>query len=272
MEPFVAIGLGAAAFAAAVAATILRMIAYVDESGDLGTRGRGSRWFVLGCAAIKDADAAATREAVKEGADIAGQPDPGRLHFTSMSHDNKMGTLELLADAPWTGIIVASDTTKIHPRSALADPTYHYNYTARYMIERVSRLAAEVNEPATVYFERRKGAEFSKFLRYIEILQSRGDLVFESARLTIDRIMEMPKGNDPLLCVADGLAHACFRALEPDRRWKRLERSYLNALLPRIWRGPSNAPDIHRWGMTLTPTRRRESFMEEHPWIKTLGA
>ena len=246
------------------------MIAYVDESGDTGTRGRGSRWFVLGCAVALDADAAAAREALVEGAAIAGQPEPSRLHFTSLSHDNKMGVIQLLADAPWTGIVVASDTTKIHPRSPLANPAHHYNYVARYVVERISRLAEEADEPASALFEHRKGVNFPQFRDYIGFLSERGERRVNPSYLPVERMRQLSKGDDSLLCIADGLAYACFRALEPDRKWKRTERSYLDALRPRLWRGPISDPDVHKWGMTLMPTPMRDSFVEEHPWIATL--
>ena len=37
------------------------MIAYIDESGDEGTDGKGSRWLILGCAMVSDSALVATR-------------------------------------------------------------------------------------------------------------------------------------------------------------------------------------------------------------------
>ena len=84
-------------------------------------------------------------------------------------------------------------------------------------------------------------------------------------------IHQMPKGRDEILCTADALAYAAFRALEPHRVWKRHERSYLLALEQKLWRGPPGKENLHKWGLVLRPTDLWDSiFVRDYPWLLDL--
>ena len=248
------------------------MIAYVDDAGDEGTRGSGTRWLVFGCAMVADADVTRVRKTAEVAGILVGRGKPKWLHFRDLRHDDRLGAIGFLCDSqPWQGIIIATDTTQVRAESVLRQPSYQYNYAARYVVERVSRRAEELGEEATIYFEERRNFNLLAFRRYIDLLLARRDSRLNPTCISSARIFQMPKGKDPLLCIADGLEHAGFRALEPHRFWGTHEGAYLNAFLPRIWRGPTGEANIHKWGFVLMPTDLwGGQFIREYPWIRDL--
>lgn len=247
------------------------MLAFIDESGDAGTAGRGSRWLVFGCAMVADKDAVRTRAACAHACAIATTGRKNWLHFVDMSHDDKHGAIGVLTRPPWEGLIVASDTSEILPGSRLGDPSSQYRYAARYVIERVSARATELDETATIVFEHRRSFDFQGLLDYVELLSGRSGSGIDPNRVDRGRISQMAKGSDEILCIADALAYAGFRALEPQRLWKRYERSYLDALVPKLWRGPKGKEDLHSWGFVLMPTPLYGTkFVREYPWLPGL--
>ena len=225
------------------------MIAYIDEAGDIGTGGRGTRWFVFGCVMVADANIEEMRTRAHAAEQIVGRD----LHFRDLSHDDRIGVIEFLRDAPFMGVIVATDTTKAK--------------------KRISMYAQELGEPATIYFEHRRGFDYSGLDRYMtRLINDPDEHWFDSNYLSPGRISRMRKNDDPILGVADGLAYAGFRALEPHRKWKSYETSYLGRFTPSLWRGPASDQNIRTWGVVLMPTMLRTEFGQEYPWLESLAA
>ena len=110
------------------------MHAYIDESGDEGTAGRGSRWLTFGVVCVADAHVADLEELARTAQTAVGKGKP--IHFNEMTHPDRKGVARLLgiAAAPWVGIIIASDTQKVQPGSHLKHPRYQYNYALRYAL------------------------------------------------------------------------------------------------------------------------------------------
>jgi len=66
------------------------------------------------------------------------------------------------------------------------------------------------------------------------------------------------KTEEPRLCLADGLAHAVFKALEPDPWWKHWELAYIEIVKVRLQ------------SVTLMPTSERQTFVGEYAWLKDM--
>ena len=244
------------------------MYAYIDESGDLGTNGKGSRWLVFGCVMAADGNIAEVQSAVQSVRNRANPQSGKYIHFRDLSHDDKVGALNLMADIPWTGVIVASDSTT----TPISDPQLFYDVTSVQVIERVLNYAGELEETANIYFE----SSQSLHLEVVDSLISgkytaqwtrTGEQPETNSQNVADyQIREMRKGDAHGLDIADGLAHAAFRALEPNRKWGHFEPTYLNILTPKLWRSPSNA-GLEGWGLTLTPGELSAGFRKEYPWL-----
>ena len=248
------------------------MKAYIDESGDEGTINKGSRWLLFGCAMIADSDLEATRGTVQLACTIApNKRNPKTLHFKDINHDDKRGLISVISKGPWSGVVVASDTTMVHANSWLAKPIIQYNYAARYVIERVSMKASILKEPATIYFEARRNFNLKAFREYIDLLLYRGDHRLNPDWISPERIHIMEKGVDECLCIADGLANAAYKALEPHRTWGTFETAYIEGFKPALWMGPPGEENLLEWGFVLMPTPAFEGFVMEYPWIINLA-
>ena len=240
------------------------MRAYIDESGDPGAS--GSRWLALGCVMLADGEAPAVEAAVLRAREIIGGPSLPNLHFRDLNHDDKVGALNMLAAEPWTGVVVAFDKSKIIPGSRLSEPRSLYNYAARFLIERVADYAESVQEPAHIRFERNRVFDLAKFAGYIARLRDRDDANSNWKFINPELMQDIRKGEAPELEIADGIAHAAFRALEPHRKWRHIEPAYLNILLPKLLRSASNGQLVGQ-GLVILPPDNVNSVREEYAWI-----
>ena len=238
------------------------MHAYIDESGDTGTRGKGSRWLIFGCAMIADSHIEEAQSAIQEVRDRVDRQRGNYLHFRDISHDDKVGALNLIAKMPWTGVIVASDTTE----TPVSNPRLFYDVTAVHVIERVLSYARELRETANIYFEISRNLHLGELASLVRLMLTRAQSGIEPQTVAPYQVQGIRKGSAHGLDIADGLAHAAFRALEPNRKWGHFEPTYLNILEPRLWRGPSNA-GLEGWGLALMPPELSERFRQAYPWL-----
>jgi len=173
--------------------------------------------------------------------------------------------------APWTGMSIATYTTKIQETSKLREPRSQYNYAARYQVERVSEYASSIGEQATLYFERRRNFDLNNFRSHMQLLLDRNAPRIAPNTLSTSRILEMAKGLDETFRIPDAIAHAGYRAVEPHRQCGRYERSYVEALVEKLWRGPTRRKNIREWGFVLMPASLwGGEFMGDHPWLNEL--
>ena len=242
------------------------MRAYIDESGDPGTRGSGSRWLALGCVMLAEGAAPAVEAAVQRAREIIGGPSLPNLHFKKLHHDDKVGALNLVAAEDWTGVVVAFDKSKITPGSRLNDPQTLYNYAALFLIERVAEYAEIIQEPARVYFERSRVFDLDEFTGYIDDLRGQDDTNPNLSFISSEQLQVLRKGAAPELEIADGVAHAAFRALEQHRKWGHLEPRYMRIVMPKLLRGKTHGR-IGGNGLVLMPTENLEAFRDEYSWL-----
>ena len=242
------------------------MRAYIDESGDPGTRGSGSRSLALGCVMIADKDVSAVESAVQKARLLVGGPRLKNLHFKRMSHDDKIGVLNLLAVEPWAAAIVANFKSYNRRSAALAQPGLLYNYTARYLLERVSDYAKVAGETVEVYFEHSHALDANEFKNYMNTLVARSNSRIDGRFIRPYLMRTLAKGDAPGLDIADAIAYSAHRALERNPKWGHYETAYLNILMPKLLRGAANGRLVGE-GLVLMPTDSLHNFRQEHPWI-----
>ena len=241
---------------------IFWMYAYIDESGDPGTNRKGSRWLVFGCVMVAES---VLQELQSDVQDVRNRVSPQggkHLHFRDLPHDDKVGALNLMADMQWTGVVVASDTTS----PSIHDPQLLYDVTAIHAVEKALAYAKELNEFANIYFERSRVLKIDQLRSLARLMVTARNLSLVPGITPSYQLEELRKGDAHGLDIADGLAHAAFRALEPNQKWGHFEPAYLNILKPRLWRGPANA-NSEGWGLTLVPTELAGKFREEYSWL-----
>jgi hypothetical protein len=246
------------------------MKAYIDESGDEGTKGKGTRWLTFGCVLIPGG----THTIGNAMANTASRkmPVPRPIHFVKLSHADKRGVLATWANmkvVPWAAILVATDTTDILPGSWLDRSDYHYNYALRATIERASQYACIQDERLEIIVEDRRNFSVAKFRRYLTLLKSRNEPRIKWSHLDIRDVSVSTRREHKGLCIADGLAHATFKALEPDDNWGHYERGYLDLVKGRLWKGPANNRVLDN-GLLTMPWGERRHHRLEYPWMRDL--
>jgi len=242
------------------------LIAYVDESGDEGTIGHGSRWLVFACIldttdSFSDSLGSFVELAAKK---ISRQRQKRLPHFAKLSHADKRGVLELFIQADWDAVVVATDTTIVRDGSALAKPSYQYNYALRYVLERASQRAALAEEELTFIIERRRNFDLAGFRDYVRRLRDLDSTRMAWHVVSEDRLLEASCAQIPELCFADGVAHAMFKAIEPDADWKHYELAYAEIVRRHLWR--RNGALLGS-GLTFMPTLGTAQFLREYPWV-----
>lgn len=244
----------------------------VDESGDAGTGGRGTRWLVLAAAAETGApgELLSSVEAINV---QRGRNADALLHFAQIrSGVAKHAAYIALSQAPFTAIVIASDTRTIRGGRTFGrgNPQFHYRYALRYMLERASQMAWISGRELEFVIEESSHFDLESFQEYVDLLKARsvgGDSRMRWDVIASERIRTASKSEDPLLGVADGVAHAYFLALEPDQRSRIVMPAYGDMLQPRLWRGPTDGP-ILRSGFTFIPTPETEHYLLEFPHVR----
>lgn len=237
--------------------------ALIDESGDAGTAGKGSRWLVIALTLDlgRPGELAAHLDAIREVA----QRQRAFLHFADMkSLSRKLLAYQMLAAAPLSTIIVAIDTAAISPGQRLARPGRLYRYGLLLALERASQIAAALGRPLEVTIEGSDYLDLDRFRRQLEGLRRVPDAMpaMRWDLLAPSRIAVSGKRGEFLLGAADGAAHAFYRAIEPAFAGDPTAMMYADILLPTLWRGPDDSR-IFRNGFTFAPPSRAHAYLNE---------
>lgn len=242
----------------------------VDESGDAGTGGRGTRWLVLG-AAVEIGERGQLSDHVETIRQRLGIKGAAALHFSRIRRaKDQYGAYLTLSRAPFDAIVVAADSHAIFPDSGLTEPAVHYRYALRFVLERASQIAMAKGRMLEFVVEESGHFELSSFQEYVRRMRASSLPVdrIEWDVVDVDLIRTARKDEDLLLGVADGVAHAYFRALEPMPAWGTVMPIYGDMLQPRLWRGPA-ADRILGNGLTLLPTKKRDAYLVELPYLRS---
>ncbi len=235
----------------------------VDESGDAGVGGKGSRWLVI--ALVLDlgepGELAARLAAIREVA----QRQRAVLHFAGMkSVERKLLAYQMLAAAPISTIIVAIDTTVISPDYPSDRPGRLYRYGLLLALERASQAAAALRRPLQITVEGSSYFDGGPFRAQLERQRAvpaatpamRWD-VLDPAGIAVAR-----KDGEFLLGAADGAAHAFYRAIEPAFAGDPTAAMYADILFPTLWRGTGGSR-IFRNGFAFVPPSMAHAYLNE---------
>lgn len=244
---------------------------YVDESGDPGTRGSGTRWLVLAGVA-ETGEPGAIRNALVDIAQRLNQGAPFAVHFSSIQKASvQHAALTKLANEDFTAIVVASDTTRVHG-AGLEEPKVHYRYALKFLFERASQLAAQRDCQLSFVIESSHQFDVAAFRQYLSRTKeqpTRHDRTnWEAAE--ISRVRTIPKHGELLLSAADGVSYALFRALEPPRGWDVVTPQLAELFKRQLWRGMEGTSVLHN-GLAFVPTPETPSFLHEYPHLRRLS-
>lgn len=139
---------------------------YIDEAGDLGWN-KGSRWFVITAAVVDAEDEKSIR---KNLAQIRARLNVNEVHLRKIKEfERRAYIVKSLSAENFTYLNVLIDTTKLKPGLT---STILYNYSCRYLLERVSWFLRDTNRRADIVLSSRGTSRDNELIDYIRQLIS----------------------------------------------------------------------------------------------------
>lgn len=238
-----------------VAGEIIR--AYVDETGDRGTKPTSSPYFAFAAVICRDSNHQVLVDALDKLVDDLGKPPGTTLHWAQniKYHQQRKVATQRLGALPVRLIYVA--VPKVSVSGYLQSSTEgYYNYLARIMLERIALFTRgrckdeSQSHSAKVTFGRVKGFQPSTLREYIRKIRSRDESAFWEVYLT-QQIDVRGQAEERLLQWADIAAGAFDSAVRADS-YGNHEPAYLKNLASRIYRSPGG--QAFGWGIKTLGT------------------
>lgn len=208
--------------------------AYIDESGDDGTGGKGTKWFVITALVASQEEATAlgyTYHRLKQRISLGTNKI---LHWTELNHLRKKAVVEELATHDFSICSVLVDTQ--HPDITNTKPKLAgrrlYFYTFRRLVERITWYCDNNGFKVRLYPENKAGIRYDELNGYLSYIQSQPDC--EIRKGCILAVNPKAKSQSNLLQLADCVCGAVQNAVE--FKYGVIEDSYLLALQDKLYR------------------------------------
>lgn len=245
------------------------LIAMVDESGKTVHAERAEDHFVLSAVVFDETDRAKAEALHTHLCENTGsQRARTGLHFKDIaSHGARRYMTHALGTRDWI-TIVSVVVCKRHLPSGdalIEDVPAQYNYTFRFLLERLSWIAERRHTQLTYVAATLGSAPPEGLASYEQALRhSRTSIKWD--HLTEPAGIMLPQADEPLLNLADIAASATAKAVEPDS-WGLVEPAYLRNLAPALYR--SRDGNVKRYGIKLHPSNVEER--DPYTLLTTLG-
>lgn len=235
------------------------LIAYVDESGITPHGERTSGHFVLSAVVFEERHRAKAEAMLDHLREFTGaRPPRRRLHFSDITnHGARRYMTHVVGTRPWLSIVSVIVCKRILATNEgpMEEVPAQYNYTFRYLLERLSWLAERRQTTLTYVAAELGSAPPGLLAEYEETLRRSTDptMSIKWAHLTNPAGRMAPMREEPLLELADLAASATAKAFEPDE-WGFTERAYFRNLAPTLFRS-ADGERVLRYGIKIHPTR-----------------
>ncbi len=226
--------------------------AYVDETGDRGTKPTSSPYFAFAAVIFRDSNRQAVTDALDQLVEDLGKPAGTTLHWAQniKYHQQRKVATQRLGALPVRLIYVAVPKSSI--RGYLQQSTEgYYNYLARIMIERIALFTRGRSRDesgafrAKVTFGRVKGFQPSVLQDYMRKVRTRDENAYWEMHLT-KQVDVRGQAEERLLQWADIAAGAFDSAVRADS-YGNHEPAYLAHLESRVDRSPKG--QVLGWGI-----------------------
>lgn len=202
---------------------------FIDESGEAGiakvrtkNSGGASPYMTLGAAIVRTSELDQVRMRLEEILKLIGKK---RLHCRELSHIQRVKFAQMVSDLPIVliGCISKKSTLGWYADRIEKDPSYYYNKCAHLLLECVGHFietSGYFSHQVDTVFEK-ANFDYRQLSRYIGKIQDNpmgSNLQRERVRLLkfIDtkKITAKEKGEEPILALADLLAHSLYRCVD----------------------------------------------------------
>jgi len=210
----------------------MEMYAYIDESGDEGTGGKGTKWFVITALIASQEEATALGYAyhrIKQRINL-GADKP--LHWYKLSHPRKKAIIEELANHDFSICSVLVDTQHQDIVNTSLKGKRLYFYTFRRLVERITWYCDDKGYKVRLYAENKGGISYEELNVYLNYIQSQPDC--EIRKGCILGVKPKSKTQSNLVQLADSVCGAVYNAVE--YKYGVIEDSHLLMLKDKLYR------------------------------------
>jgi len=250
-------------------------VIYIDEAGDEGfgkiqtqEQDGQSSWFAVGGLIVKRQN---DRSLVTWRDEIRKQKSKSQsLHFKNMDHEHSVFACKHIASKPlrfgvtFSNKITLQDLSKDRQK-IFKQKSHLYNYTTRYLIERISRYIKMRSQRdqmpkcrAKIIFSRRGGMKYEDFQSYLHLIKDGREKIFSPGRIDWDVIdpdlvEALAHEKRAGLQIADICTSAFWKAVNPNR-WGMTEPRYANELRQVVFKDKDGRQ--YNAGLTSIPPLR----------------
>lgn len=222
---------------------------FIDESGEAGigkvrskTSGGASPYMTLGASLISNRSRKATESTLEKIKEDIGKKS---LHCSQLNHFQLLHFVRAITKRKMRlfGVISRKATLGSYKDTIAADSNMYYNKCAQYLLERVGWFMEAHNIPPEnldIIFEK-ANLNYDKMRNFLWVCQNnpKHDATKRLKNIVISRIQVKEKKDEPLLKVADLVAHALYKAVDkPDQNYGISEPRYLRELAPHFFGNP----------------------------------
>lgn len=197
---------------------------FIDESGESGIKtvrtqssGGASPYMTIGGFIVKHSARKTVEQHLQEISNTLGK---NRLHCNKLKHNQKVYFAREIAKSPIVcfGVISLKATLGTYKEIISSDNIKYFNKCAQYFLERVSFFMDNHNikgDDLNIIFEQGHH-DYAKFRSFIKKCQENPLHPATALLKTINiaNISEAKKEDEPLLDIADLIAHALFKAVD----------------------------------------------------------
>ena len=241
----------------------------MDESGDEGTGGKGTRWFVITALITSQEEATAlgyTYHRIKQRINLGADKV---LHWSELNHPRKKAVAEELAnnDLSICSVLVDTQHQDIVNTSPKLKGRRLYFYTFRRLVERVTWYCDDKGCKVRLYPENKGGIKYEELNGYLDYIQSQPDC--EIRKGCILGVKPKAKFQSNLIQLADCVCGAVYDAVEY-KKYDVLEDSYLLMLKDKLYRRDSK---LFGYGIKFMPHKNKlvpQLLAGTYKWLNSI--
>ena len=245
----------------------MEMYAYIDESGDEGIGGKGTKWFVVTALIASQEEATALgyayhriKQRINLGADKV-------LHWSELSHPRKKAVVEELDNNDFSICSVLVDTQHqdiINTSLKLGGRLYFYTF--RRLVERITWYCDDKGYKVRIYAENKGGIKYEELNAYLNYIQSQPDC--EIRKDCILGVKPKAKTQSNLVQLADCVCGAVYNAVE--HKYGVIEDSYLLIIKDKMYRRDGK---VFGYGIKFMPYKSKlipQLLSGTYKWLNSI--
>lgn len=228
-----------------------RFTVFIDESGEAGIEkvrsdlsGGASPYMTLGAALISNRARNSLEGDLERIASVIGKKS---LHCSQLNHFQILYFIREISKRQMRlfGVISHKETLGGYKAEIADDSTKYYNKCAQYLLERVGWFmeARKIpRENLDIVFEK-ANVDYDKMRNLLRACQSnpKHPVTMKLRNIDINNIKVMKKNEEPILQLADLVAHCLYKCVDrPIRYFGITEPRYLKELAPRFFGHPES--------------------------------